>query len=494
MKPIFSKKAFFLLAILFLAARIISMCLSSVADPSEARYAAIGRNMAETGNFLVPEFVHEGVRQPFEGKPPLFFQMSGIACKIFGTTEFAVRLPALLSAILILAIVFYATRRLRDESTAILATILCMFTGVFAVFSGLCMTDLLLAAAVTGAIYSYSLFASEQPGRTKSLFSICFFGFLGIGMIVKGPVALVMAGMPVFCFVLIGNRWKELRYHSWFWGTVVFLAIAAPWYYLMTQKQPDFLEYFFINENFKRFLFKEYGDRYGQGRESFRGMALIWTILCTLPFNLFAIAPALQKKNWPRFFSWGLLKTPLLGLSILTIITNTAFWCLTSRVLITYLFPVMPAAAIYLACLFQDTQCLENPRFTRLLKRTTYIFAIVLAAGFISASFLGDTFKDELPGNFFKQLRAPEILQGRQLYFLRHTPYSAEFYFGRNAVQNHPSESIADSWKNSRDAILVFSDYYEEDVAPLLQQAPRKLLLKYKKWSAYAPVDSPNTP
>ena len=412
---LFSKKALFGLLALFLCARIISMCLLSVADPSEARYAAIGRNMAETGNFLVPEFVHEGVRQPFEGKPPLFFQMSGLACKLFGPTEFAVRLPALLSALLILGVVYVTCRKLRDEGTAILATILCAFTAVFTVFAGLCMTDLLLAATVTGAVCFYSLFSAEEPGRVKKAYSIVFFAFLGIGMIVKGPVALVMAGMPIFFFILIGKRWKELKHHSWFWGILVFLAISAPWYYLMTRKQPDFLEYFFVNENFKRFLFKEYGDRYGQGRESFRGMAIIWSILCTLPFNFFAIAPAFRKKNWPNFLSWQLLKTPLTGLALLTIITNTLFWCLTSRVLITYLFPVMPAFAIYLACLFKDCGCIECPRFSKALRFTTYAFAIFISVGLIAVAFIGDIFHDELPGTFFKRLRSPEILQGRQV-------------------------------------------------------------------------------
>ena len=71
--------------------------------------------MAITGNFLEPQFIYKGVFQNFEGKTPLYFQLGGIACKIFGINEFSVRFPALFSALCILLIIFITLRRLRDE-------------------------------------------------------------------------------------------------------------------------------------------------------------------------------------------------------------------------------------------------------------------------------------------------------------------------------------------------------------------------------------------
>ena len=488
MPSCFSKKFLFCLLALFLIARVGIMAFCSLTDPSEARYAAIGRNMAESGDFLQPRFVHNGKSIVFEGKPPLFFQMSGIACKLFGTSEFSVRLPALIAALLILGFLFYTVRRLRDEQMAVLATSLCMFTCVFFLFAGICMTDLLLAACVDCAIFSYALFASESKRCRKKLYSVSFFAFLGVGMIVKGPVALLMAGLPVFCFVLLNNRWRELKCHSWICGIIAFLVISVPWYWMMSKARPDFLEYFFVNENLKRFLFKEYGDRYGEGREAFHGVAIFWTLICTLPFNLLLALPILSKEKRRCLLTRKQLQDPLAGLSILTIPAITIFWCLTSRVLMTYLLPIMPAFAIYLTIILKKTGFIDDAKFVRTLSRGIVAVALLVSLFSAGAYTFGDCFKDELPGAFFRKLRNHEAFKKHNVYFVRRTPYSAEFYLGKN-VRNHAPESVQTSFENSRDCILLFSDYYADNAFPLLEKNPRKLILKYKVWYAFAPEE-----
>ena len=482
----FTKKFLFCLLALFLIARVGIMSFCSLTDPSEARYAAIGRNMAESGDFLEPRFVHNGESVVFEGKPPLFFQMSGIACKLFGISEFAVRLPALMSALLILGLLFYTVRRLRDEQMAVIATVLCMFTGIFFLFAGICMTDLLLAACVDCAVFSYALFAAEKDLRRKKLYSVCFFAFMGVGMIVKGPVAFVMAGLPIFFFVLLNNRWRELKCHSWICGVIVFLLISVPWYWMMTKARPDFLEYFFINENLKRFLFKEYGDRYGEGREAFRGVAIFWALICTLPFNLLLAFPLASKEKRRCLWARKWLQEPLAGLSILTILAITLFWCLTSRVLLTYLLPIMPVFAIYLTIIIKETGFVDDAKKAALLNRGMAVAALLVALGSAGAYAFGDSVKDELPGSFFKKLRKHEAFKKHEVYFVRRTPYSAEFYLGEK-VRNHAPESVQTSIENSRDCILLFSDYYAPKTFPLLEKHPRQLLFKYKVWYAYAP-------
>ena len=95
----FNRKNLLILLAIVLLARAADMFLLPVFDPSEARYAAICSNMALRNNFLEPQFIYEGKLQNFEGKPPLYFQMGGIFCKLFGVNEFSVRLPALLAAL-----------------------------------------------------------------------------------------------------------------------------------------------------------------------------------------------------------------------------------------------------------------------------------------------------------------------------------------------------------------------------------------------------------
>lgn len=70
-------KGFVLLLVALAIVRLAVMVVAPVFDPSEGRYAAICANMAESGDFLVPRFIHNRVFQSFDGKPPLLFLRRG---------------------------------------------------------------------------------------------------------------------------------------------------------------------------------------------------------------------------------------------------------------------------------------------------------------------------------------------------------------------------------------------------------------------------------
>ena len=467
------------------------MAIVPVIEPSEARYASVGANMASSGNFMEPQFVFQGKRLIFEGKPPLFFQCSGWCCRFLGKSEFAVRLPALLSGALILLCLYWCCRKLRNRGEAFLAVTLCLGTPAFYLFAGLCMTDLMLAGSISIAVMGYMLFSAAEDSGGRRTGSLLFFASLGVGMIVKGPVALVLAGMPVFFFLLINKRWKELKNHSWAWGILLFLLIALPWYLMMTLRNPDFLEYFFINENFKRFLFKEYGDRYGAGRESFRGMAFLFFLLANFPFVFFGFFLALRKGFGKiREKLREVLADPLTGLALLAVVTNTLFWCLTSRVLLTYLLPTIPMCALLVAELI-----FRSGKESEILSRTRRVFWI--SASFIAltvavlvwGAFFGERFFDKLPGPVMKKALKHRELEKYKFYFARNTPYSAEFYLG-DLIRNHPKEDRRESFLNSASCVLFITrnDFRK------LRQSPgtlpgRKKLFTCGVWEVFAPLE-----
>ncbi len=469
------RKSFVLIAFLLIA-RLVANYFLPVYDPSEARYACVCANMARSGNFLEPQFVNDGVLETFEGKPPLYFQMGAICCKIFGINEFALRIPAMASAIAILLMVFFTVRKLRDEATAVFAVLLMVIAPVFLAFAGFCMTDLLLAATICGAVCSYMLFLAEVQKKQKKLYSLGFFAAMGLGMIVKGPVALVMAGLPIFFFTLINKRWGDLKDHAWIGGIGLFLLIAAPWYILMQRKNPDFLEYFFINENFKRFLFKEYGDRYGAGRESFRGMAVVYALACNLP--AWTSAFFIAKKSWKKFLN--VFSDPLAGMALLWLIGNVLFWSLTSRVLITYLLPTIPAAAIAVADGFYRSGQLADPRFRKRLGATLFAVAICLALVTLATPWAMPKMRDNA-GHFFAKIATQ--YEGKQFYFMRRTPHSAEFYM-KGRVFHHPDELRQESVLRSKKFILLTT---ERDLKKYGTPPNRKVIDRDGVWRVLAP-------
>jgi len=88
--------------------RLVSLGLYPLTDPTEGRYADIGRRIVESGDWVTP-WLDKGV--PFWGKPPLSIWMTGASLQWLGESAFAARLPHFLAGALILWIVYDLFKR-----------------------------------------------------------------------------------------------------------------------------------------------------------------------------------------------------------------------------------------------------------------------------------------------------------------------------------------------------------------------------------------------
>ena len=435
-----------------LATRLAVMCIAPVFDPSESRYAAISANMSRSGDFTVPRFTHKGEYQAFKGKPPLLFQLGGAACRVLGETPLAVRLPSFLAFGALLALVFTTARALRGPRTACAATAVTASSVTLYALAGFCMTDGLLTLCVAGAVLLYARFHHDR----SRLAGYGVFALLGAGMLVKGPVALALFGLPVFIWTLVNRRWDTVRALPWLGGLALFFVVCAPWYVLMARQDPGFLRYFFINENLLRFLVHEYGDKYGAGRETFRGMAVVWMFVTALPWALFAVpAFCLPGQRNPFKGTGGLFMTGCAAI--------TGFWCLTSRVPLTYLAPAVPLFAVALALRTSPE------RILRFFPAATAICVVAVCGTFLYTG----AFTDKLPGGLFRAARG-WLSAPASVAFAGHQPYSAEFELGdRIARAVMPDCAVfVRSRKRAR--------YRLED---------RPLLLEENGWSLLGPVE-----
>ena len=437
-----------------LAFRLASTAAFPLHDPSESRYAVMAKNMAATGDFMVPRFTHEGVYQSFDGKPPLFFQLAGRACQIFGIGEFAVRLPSFLAGLAILLMLGYAARRLLSGRVAAAAVLLTAMNPVFYVFMGLSLTDTLLAACIDGAVLAFALCLASADRTEQRLFGLAGFAALALGMLTKGPVAILMAGEGLFFFVLVGKRWRALGAVPWVTGTLLFLAIALPWFLQMQRLNPDFFRYFFVEENFHRFT-GAYQDRYGSGHVTFRGVAVLWMIVLNLPALLTGLATAVAA-GWKKVPGFG--REPLVSLSLWSVIGMTLFWLPSDKALIYYLLPTIPFGSVLAASLLEKTGLLDLTLCRRALGAFTASVGAITGAALIGVYCITAAWGEKCPGFVFKAVRdtcrSDADLTGRRIYFVRRLPYSAEFYLG-NAVAYHRDESVAKSQAAVRDDMIL---------------------------------------
>ena len=273
----FFTHAFFVL-IFLLVARIIANYFIPLNDATEARYGEIARKMLETGNWV--NLLHDyGI--PFWAKPPLSTWLSALSMKLFGINEFAARLPGLFLSTGVLWLIWDLAKKHSGAVVAMVSVLVLAGTLYFFLDTGTVMTDPSLLFCTT---LSMVAFWHALVNRNK-LWSYLFFVGLGLGLLAKGPIALILVGLPLFFWVLLRNQWANLwRQLPWIKGTALALAIALPWYVLAELRTPGFLNYFIVGEHLNRFLVPGWaGDKYGMAHNTPKGMIWIYAIAGIFP-------------------------------------------------------------------------------------------------------------------------------------------------------------------------------------------------------------------
>ena len=245
-------------------------------DPDEPRTAIVCRLMAEQGDWLSPHlpavFHHDYPHDRMEGdlfaywdKPPLAFWIGAAAMKVLGPTAAAARFPAGLGHIATVLLVYAAGRRLWPGRAGLWAGIVMALAPMAMVFAHIARMDSLMAALMTAMLLAvlHLVLGTNRPWT----WTLVLYVAAGLGLLTKGPAAVVLPAAAVGVTVALTGRWGDLwRLHP-FAGAVICLAIAAPWYiymgwrYLPAADGSDagFLHEFLIRQHLGRATGGEYG-------------------------------------------------------------------------------------------------------------------------------------------------------------------------------------------------------------------------------------------
>lgn len=467
----FLRRVLLLLAV-FYGLRLLAGAFLPVFDPSEGRYASIAAHMAATGDFLTPHLWHNGEYQSFDGKTPFFFWLAAGAIRIFGRNDFAVRLPSFLAALGMLAVCGLVLRRFRSKTETALGLLFCGTSAMFYVFSGIVLTDMMLALCISGAILCFAAFLALDPvasKRERMLWGLAVFAFLGIGFITKGPVAIVLFGVGPFFYLCIFRQWKKLASFPWITGFALFFLIAAPWFIAKWMDDPEAVKYFFYNENFKRFVSKEYGDKYGAGREMHFGASIWMLFMVTLPWCIIPVAALFRRENRKKFFAPESFRDPLEGTLLFAFLGMTAFWALTSRVLLYYMLPVIPCASLWIACRMAGFDA-RIAKYRKIILSLAALVCILTLGGLLYAGAVqgieGDSSAYGIMRLADRLRHEGNLPEDVPFCFLREDPYSADFYNPGLALRHHPKISAADSFLQNQDAILLTKKKYLSKLPP----------------------------
>ncbi len=200
--------------------------------PDEGRYGSASATMAETGQWLVPEFRGKAHLT----KPPLTYWLQAAGVAAFGRTEMAVRWPGLVATSLGLACLFWFARRTLGTRPAVITVAMASVMPYTLIVGRLANTDAILAAAWLIALASGFLAIERKAPLLPALATM--WGATAIAFLTKGPAGLGPV-LILGAWCMLGRRTRDLaRLHPWF-GLPLALVPLGVWVTLVVAKMPD---------------------------------------------------------------------------------------------------------------------------------------------------------------------------------------------------------------------------------------------------------------
>lgn len=399
---------FFVATLGLLFMRLATLGAFPLLDTSEARYAEIARLMVESGDWITPWF-EPGT--PFWGKPPLAFWLSALSFKLFGINEFAARLPHWCLAT---GTLWLVTGIARAEGAAApwRPAFLLASTVLFMVAGGAVLTDAALMFSVTLALAA----AYHALIRSNARWGLAFFVGLALGLLAKGPLAVLLVFEPVLVLAAFSRRdihlWRDL---PWLKGSALCAALALPWYIAAEWKTPGFFDYFLLGEHVMRYVDAGWqGDLYGSAHKQVRGTIWLHGLAAALPWSL--LLPAII---W-RFLRQG-KAAPATGeyattfYFLMWMLAPLVFFTLAGNILWTYVLPGLPGFALWL------DRCWPN---TPTRSRVPLLLGTVTPLAFAAVIFIAND-----PGRTrSEKFLLAGIPAEATVYYLDQRPFSARFY------------------------------------------------------------------
>jgi 4-amino-4-deoxy-L-arabinose transferase-like glycosyltransferase len=295
---------------------LFGLTRTGLLGPDEPRYAAIGRAMADSGDWITPRLWGN----PWFEKPPLLYWMTAASFKAGLGPDLAPRLPVAILSVGFLMYFFAALRREFGATPAFYATTILATSAGWLAYSHVAITDLPMSVAFAAAM----LMVLTPPFTSGRPTAVAAGALLGLAVLAKGLVPLVLF-LPAVVF------WRRRPYNLLLLFATATI-VALPWYALVTLRNgAPFLEEFFWKHHFERFTTSAL-----QHEQPF------WFYVPVLAAGLFPWSPLLlllfQQRTSERrtlfllaWFAWGFL-----------------FFSISRNKLPGYLLPLLPPIAALL--------------------------------------------------------------------------------------------------------------------------------------------------
>lgn len=329
----------------------------------EPRYAQIAREMLARHDWVTPTLGGT----PWLEKPVLYYWQAMVAYLLFGVSDWAARLPSAFDATLMVIAVFIFLRKFRPGFQLDGALIVASSAAMIG-FARAASTDMPLASMFTIAMLAWYAWRETS---TKSWLGISY-GFLGLAVLAKGPVAIFLAFVIVVIFSFATKDRKLIGRTLWAPGILIFCAVALPWYVLAQIRNPEFLRVFILQHNLERF-----GSNLYHHRQPFWYYVPV-ALLGLAPWTAFAVDAVIEKvrKGWNQRQDLKKTDDALYVFLLIWLVLPILFFSISQSKLPGYVLPALPAGSLLIVELLAHSKETEDGK----LKKITVVFHALLSA------------------------------------------------------------------------------------------------------------------
>lgn len=185
-----------------------------------AKYAQVGREILDNN-----DWVHLTIGgDPYDQKPPLLFWIAALVFRLTGLSVINYKAFVLLISLAGVYGTFRLGALLYGRKTGLLAAFF-WATGLgYVHFHNDIHTDTLLAVPVILSVWQYAAFYRDKKSYRFYLAAV----FVGLGMLTKGPVAMVIIGSAVAAHLLFTRNFREILSYRWLLAAPVVLVLILP--------------------------------------------------------------------------------------------------------------------------------------------------------------------------------------------------------------------------------------------------------------------------
>lgn len=351
-------------------------------DRDEARFAQASKQMLETGDYVDIRFQDEARHK----KPVGVYWLQAASTALLGGGERAriwtYRIPSLLAAAAAVLLTAWLGARMFGPGAGIVAGVMlagCILLGVEA---RLAKTDAtLLVASMLAQAMLATVYLEHRNGRTAGWrVVIPFWLAIGAGVLVKGPLILLVSGGTAAALAVADRQARWLRALRPLVGAALALLVVLPWFIAIGLAT----DWAFFRESVGHDLFaKLAGGQESHGAPP--GFYLVAFWITFWPFTLFAALAA----PW----AWRNRHVPEIRFCLAWIVPTWLVMEIVATKLPHYVLPAYPAVALLAAAAaasmpFDETR---GQRIARWIGTVGFVLAsLLLAAALVAGPYLLD--------------------------------------------------------------------------------------------------------